>query len=92
MCKYKFIIVLQEKQFGCDTCGKKFTHKKDVTNHIKAEHEAASHACDCGKKYKYEQDLRWHKKVEHDNQRFVCAHCNKAYKYKSALNKHAKTH
>ncbi|ELR11015.1 zinc finger, c2h2 type domain containing protein [Acanthamoeba castellanii str. Neff] len=82
-------------EFACNTCGRTFTRKSGLTQHLRI-HEADStqplFTCEkCGCSYTKKSNLATHMKVVHDGLRtFVCEEpgCGKAFGYKHLLQRH----
>ncbi len=58
----------KDKKEECEQCGKKFSLKAELKEHIKAVHKKAfkCEEQDCGKTYSCKQDLRRHQKEAHE--------------------------
>lgn len=87
----------------CTTCGKEFSGKVNLENHVKYVHsEQRDHSCViCDCKFKQKRDMRVHMLNIHgfnmskakyggfeDQESFDCDICDKTYKYKKSLNAH----
>lgn len=65
-----------EKEYKCDSCNSRYTHKKDLKAHFAAVHENKEYTCEkCDKVFKYEKNLRRHVETDHDMKRFYCPLC-----------------
>ena len=83
---------IQFQQNICDFCGKSYKVKRNLTNHVQAQHMNISYPCSiCGRPFKYPGDKTRHEKT-------ICKAEKKIYKCTTecssldALNAHKKTH
>ena len=78
------------KEFICDTCGKAFQSRGNLTLHIRIHTDEKQHECHlCGKKFLRPHHLLGHVEKTHNGLRqFPCPHCDKKYKNSSSLNQH----
>jgi len=91
---------IHDCRLDCKYCGKKFSHKATVTNHIKRYHEQETkgcfYECDiCGLKFIQKKYLKSHmvkKHVEEEIPIFTCDLDGKTFGFKNLLNKHMKSH
>ena len=96
----------QPKKETCSTCGKEFSAKVSLLNHIKYVHsEAKTHSCvACDAKFKQRKDMRVHilkthganmSKAMHGNPEneevFQCDMCDASFKHKKHLNAHIRS-
>ena len=83
------------KPHKCDTCGKYFTQKSNLTTHIKSVHTKESKVvCEiCDKVFSKRYSLLKHIKSVHDKIRsIVCTQCDKTFSENGDLTKHMRTH
>ncbi|XP_052792984.1 zinc finger protein 184-like [Mya arenaria] len=81
--------------FLCQECGKSFTKKHTMLQHMNVHKGLRPFVCQvCGKSYAYESALRDHKTVHSQEKKFVCSHpsCGKAFNQRSTLNAHRAIH
>lgn len=82
-----------KKSFLCSICGKNFTTKHSLTEHINAHSGIKPYSCDiCDKSFSYESALRDHKLSHKETKSFWCKHCQKGFTQRSGLKMHMRTH
>ena len=75
-------------QVSCDSCGKVFNNKKNLSDHIFNTHTLKDSTCDiCGKSFKSRKALLSHRDV---HKTFECESCGKCFK-SSTYYKHRKS-
>ena len=82
------------RNHNCETCGKCFISKKDLSRHIAAVHEGVkSHKCEtCGKCYNRNFDLQNHIKIIHENiKAFKCETCGRSFGHLKSLKVHIRS-
>ncbi|CAG2104984.1 unnamed protein product, partial [Medioppia subpectinata] len=94
--KSAFVIHLRShadvKPCACDTCGKRFRSKSQVSRH-KLTHEEGRHVCDiCAKKFKTSHHLKRHKIIHFPEEKpFECHLCDYKCNVNSNIVKHVKS-
>ena len=80
--------------FKCDDCGKSYTEKFRLANHIEVEHRGKRWICDtCGKSYKSSEALNVHMKVRHTNTaKYKCSICQKTFMERDLYYGHISMH
>lgn len=84
-----------KKPFLCQTCGKSFTSKHTMLQHLNVHTGNRPYVCHtCGKDFTYESALRDHKNTHEKTRLFVCnfPSCNKIFYQRSALKIHKAIH
>uniref|UniRef100_A0A8D8PR15 Zinc finger protein 845 n=1 Tax=Cacopsylla melanoneura TaxID=428564 RepID=A0A8D8PR15_9HEMI len=80
------------KKFRCDDCGKSFSTKDTLNEHIKTVHLGQTYNCsDCPKTFLKKQGLIAHISNEHTGVLFECIECTKTFRFKSSYARHLKT-
>ncbi|XP_070512542.1 zinc finger protein 665-like isoform X2 [Cardiocondyla obscurior] len=76
-------------KFSCETCGKKFKVKGDLTNHIRFSHREQPVICDvCGKTCLNSNSLYVHQKFAHYKAQYECQICKRRMVSQENLNEH----
>ncbi|XP_011862568.1 PREDICTED: uncharacterized protein LOC105559114 [Vollenhovia emeryi] len=76
-------------KFSCETCGKKFKVKGDLTNHIRFSHREQPVICDvCGKICLNSNSLYVHQKFAHYKAKYECQICKRRMVSQENLNEH----
>ena len=70
--------------FECNLCGKKFSKRKGLSNHIQNFHER--HKCiKCDQTFSTKKNIQKHLEIFHKIFRFQCNKCEKKYSQKADL-------
>ena len=92
-CHVKSVHMGQKKSYLCSYCGKKFTTKHSLQEHVNAHSGIKPHVCEiCGKGFSYDSALRDHKFTHDDVKQFKCDLCNKSFCQRSGLKMHMRIH
>lgn len=76
-------------KFSCETCGKKFKVKGDMTNHVRFSHKEQPVICDvCGKTCLNSNSLYVHQKFAHYKAKYECQVCKRRMVTQENLNEH----
>lgn len=76
-------------KFSCETCGKKFKVKGDLTNHIRFSHREQPVICDvCGKTCLNSNSLYVHQKFAHYKAKYECQICKRRMVSQENLDEH----
>lgn len=84
----------ERKVFSCDLCGKTYSWKFCVQNHMEAFHKKLYiHTCEiCGKIFNTQASLRNHSFVHSKVRNYHCSFCASSFKCKSSLRIHERSH
>ncbi|XP_032667216.1 zinc finger protein 676-like isoform X2 [Odontomachus brunneus] len=91
---HKRIHYPQVKSWSCDACGKRYSSKNLLDEHINTHTGVRPYVCEtCGKdfasKYTYKAHIKTH---EVRPRPFQCSRCNKTFLSQQNLNRHEETH
>ena len=81
------------RPYGCDTCGKSFSHFVSLAQHKKTHFTVRVFDCKkCGKTFKRSSTLSTHMLIHANIRPFSCNFCNKRFHQKSDMKKHTLVH
>lgn len=81
------------RPYGCDACGKSFSHFVSLAQHKKTHFTVKVFECKkCGKTFKRSSTLSTHMLIHADIRPFSCNFCNKRFHQKSDMKKHTLVH
>ena len=82
----------KKERFFCDQCGKSFTVKNSLREHINVAHNknAKKLECEiCHAKFNYKTNLQAHKKAQHSaKKQYQCDLCGQEFAYPNSLKEH----
>lgn len=75
--------------FICNICGKSFTMKGNLTDHVKLHQGIYRYKCDiCGKGFRSKMHYEGHMNTHTDYRPYKCSVCDKAFSYIQSFRKH----
>lgn len=82
-----------DKPFECRICGKRFSRKQAMQNHLFAEMNLRRYVCEfCDKSYNYYSHLKEHIVTNHGKKEHVCGYCGKDFPTKKRFRDHVTLH
>ncbi|XP_070707307.1 zinc finger protein OZF-like isoform X2 [Pempheris klunzingeri] len=83
----------EEKQFGCDVCGKIFKYKQNLKAHMGLHTGGKQVGCDvCGQQFRRNETLRKHMRIHTGEKPFTCGVCGKRFTQEENLRGHMMNH
>ncbi|XP_076756055.1 uncharacterized protein LOC143426465 [Xylocopa sonorina] len=91
---HKRIHYPQVKSWPCETCGKRYSSRNLLEEHINTHTGVRPYVCDnCGKDFASKYTYKAHVKTHEVRPRpFECSQCNKTFLSQQNLNQHERTH
>ena len=82
-----------ERNYQCSTCNEEFTHKSNLTKHIRAHTGKKYYQCTtCQKSFSKKSNLEAHIRTHSGERPFKCTTCEKSFAQKGHLTTHIHIH
>ena len=82
-----------KKDFQCEVCEKKFSHKHSLQTHMLTHTKVKAHECDiCKKKFSQKGSLVQHFRIHLGEKPYGCSKCGKWFTQSCNRDKHIRTH
>jgi Zinc finger, C2H2 type. len=89
----KFRLQLQEKNYVCDTCGRRFAFRCLLRDHMNIHSGMKPYTClECGRAFAQRASLKQHTKTHGGYKPFPCPECHLAFYGRGDLKKHMRKH
>ncbi|XP_051246807.1 zinc finger protein 287-like [Dicentrarchus labrax] len=80
------------KPFRCSVCGKRYSWKKSLTDHMKLHSEELFSCSVCKKTFKWRRNIVRHMRIHTGEKPFSCSICGLRFTQSSAVTKHLRVH
>ena len=75
----------------CEVCGKVFTSRRKLGDHVRAAHTDPENCALCGRLFVSKKQALAHQRRVHSNEHFECDSCDQSFTRKDSLVRHGKT-
>lgn len=94
--KHRRVVHSSDKRFQCDCCGKTFSRKPNIKQHMKlhiaVEEVFECHYENCSKFYNAKRNLMAHIRSKHEGKKLICSICSCIFSTKQKLEQHVTAH
>lgn len=81
------------REHECEVCGKKFTTKPSLTQHMAIHNGQYDLQCKvCEKKFKFKASLYIHEQTHSGKKVWSCSQCHRSFRWRTHLTRHMKRH
>ncbi|KAM6974276.1 uncharacterized protein LKV04_015914 [Tautogolabrus adspersus] len=84
---------VEVKPFRCSICGKRFSDKSSLINHVSIHSEQKRFSCSvCKKRFHWKKDILTHMRTHTGEKPYSCSYCGSGFTQSSHLVAHLKVH
>lgn len=78
--------------YRCSVCGKMYSWKKNLKDHMRTHTDPMFNCFVCGKKFIFKEEFLSHLRTHPTEKKYACDICGKEFYSRSALPRHRRTH